>query len=517
MHSDGLSGASWSLDRYPGCSLVIPPWSPPCCYRDFARARRRHRAGGPREAGRGHEPLADAGAASRARRGRRRAARPADRGAPRLRGQDQTRIATAVSEIARNAFKYAGGGRRRVPRRGRDAPAAPPRHGDRRGPGHPHLDGDPRRAAIDRQTGMGLGIVGARRLMDRFDVETAPGQGTTVRLRRSCRAAALVTAATRSAPGRELARPTRADPLEEVQQQNQELLRALDELTHRQDDLAGLNRELEDTNRGVVALYAELDEKADHLRRADELKSRFLSNMSHEFRTPLNSILGLTRLLLTASTAPLTAEQEKQVSLHPQGRAGPLGARQRPARPGQGRGGQDRDAPGGVRGRRPVRRAPRHAAAAPRERVRAARVRGRRAGPPPVHGRGQGVADPAQLHLERAQVHRSAARSASARPGRVEGRPCVFASPTPGIGIAPEDQERIFEEFAQVDQPAAAAREGHGAGPPAVAPARAAPWRRRVRGERAPRRLHVPGHHSPGLRDGRRGPGRARAHLPARP
>jgi signal transduction histidine kinase/DNA-binding response OmpR family regulator len=58
-----------------------------------------------------------------------------------------------------------------------------------------------------------------------------------------------------------------------------------------------LNRELEDTNRGVVALYAELDERADHLRRADELKTRFLSNMTHEFRTPVNSILGLTSLL----------------------------------------------------------------------------------------------------------------------------------------------------------------------------------------------------------------------------
>ena len=57
-----------------------------------------------------------------------------------------------------------------------------------------------------------------------------------------------------------------------------------------------LNRELEETNRGVVALYAELDENAECLRRISELKSRFLSNMSHEFRTPLNSILSLARL-----------------------------------------------------------------------------------------------------------------------------------------------------------------------------------------------------------------------------
>ena len=86
--------------------------------------------------------------------------------------------------------------------------------------------------------------------------------------------------------------------IEEVQKQNQELLRALDELQRKQLELAHLNRELEDTNRGVVALYAELDERADHLRRADDLKSRFLSNMTHEFRTPVNAIIGLCKLML---------------------------------------------------------------------------------------------------------------------------------------------------------------------------------------------------------------------------
>jgi len=102
--------------------------------------------------------------------------------------------------------------------------------------------------------------------------------------------------------------------MDELRDQNQELLRTLDELRARQQELATLNRELDDTNRGVVALYAELDEKADHLRRADEVKTRFLSNMSHEFRTPLNSILALSRILLDRTDGDLTQEQEVQVT-----------------------------------------------------------------------------------------------------------------------------------------------------------------------------------------------------------
>jgi signal transduction histidine kinase len=75
-----------------------------------------------------------------------------------------------------------------------------------------------------------------------------------------------------------------------------------------------LRNELEETNRGVVALYAELDAQAAQLREATELKSRFLAYMSHEFRTPISSIRSITRLLLDRVDGPLTEEQERQVS-----------------------------------------------------------------------------------------------------------------------------------------------------------------------------------------------------------
>jgi signal transduction histidine kinase len=75
-----------------------------------------------------------------------------------------------------------------------------------------------------------------------------------------------------------------------------------------------LREELEETNRGVLALYAELDTQAEQLRLATELKSRFLAYMSHEFRTPINSIRSITRLLLDRVDGDLTTEQERQVN-----------------------------------------------------------------------------------------------------------------------------------------------------------------------------------------------------------
>jgi signal transduction histidine kinase/CheY-like chemotaxis protein len=228
--------------------------------------------------------------------------------------QDQTRIATAVSEIARNAFRYTGGGRVQFVIEGRTAPQVLAIGVLDQGPGIPDLPAI-LAGRYRSSTGMGLGILGARRLMDQFHIQSTPGAGTTVWLRKIFpRRAPLVHADDITRICGELARLTRATPLQEVQFQNQELLRALDALRERQEDLERLNRELEDTNRGVVALYAELDEKADHLRRADEMKTRFLSNMSHEFRTPLNSILALSHLLLSRLDGELSSEQERQIN-----------------------------------------------------------------------------------------------------------------------------------------------------------------------------------------------------------
>ena len=85
------------------------------------------------------------------------------------------------------------------------------------------------------------------------------------------------------------------------------------QLARQQDELSLLQTELDETNKGVVALYAELDENALRLQEAADLKSRFLSYMSHEFRTPLASITSITDILLVGMDGPLSAEQEKQI------------------------------------------------------------------------------------------------------------------------------------------------------------------------------------------------------------
>jgi serine/threonine-protein kinase RsbT len=97
---------------------------------------------------------------------------------------DQTLLATAISEIARNITTYAVNGRGEIvidlvrDARGRPGVRVVARDD---GPGIEDLD----RALTDGYTtggGLGLGLPGARRLVDEFDIDTGPGKGTTVTL-----------------------------------------------------------------------------------------------------------------------------------------------------------------------------------------------------------------------------------------------------------------------------------------------------------------------------------------------
>ena len=98
-------------------------------------------------------------------------------------------------------------------------------------------------------------------------------------------------------------------------EQHSELQALREQLQARETEIDRLTQELAETNRGVLALYAELDDRAQALGLMSETKTRFLSDMSHELRAPLASMINLTRLLLARSDGPLTAEQEYQVTL----------------------------------------------------------------------------------------------------------------------------------------------------------------------------------------------------------
>lgn len=79
--------------------------------------------------------------------------------------------------------------------------------------------------------------------------------------------------------------------------------------------ILSLTAELAEARRGIALLHAELEERAAQLQHAHDIKSHFLSHMTHEFRTPVNSILSLTRFLLDRTDGELTDEQERQIVL----------------------------------------------------------------------------------------------------------------------------------------------------------------------------------------------------------
>jgi len=181
------------------------------------------------------------------------------------------------------------------------------------------ISGVPRSVLTVTADGPRLDLDALGRLVDRVEARDVNG-AATVRLSAAAGPDAWV-------PGVDelelvLASLTRHDTggggpgiLDELRQQNFELLTTLATLREREQELTHLNAELGDTNRAVTALYAELEVQAAELRRRAEANASFLSSLTHELRTPLYAVRGMTEAILRDHEEDLSDGMRQDVTL----------------------------------------------------------------------------------------------------------------------------------------------------------------------------------------------------------
>jgi signal transduction histidine kinase len=236
--------------------------------------------------------------------------------------QDQVKISTAVSEIVRNAHAHAGGGKVDFCLSDKRPPFTFTIMVKDTGGGIKDID-----LVLDEKSEH-AGLKGAKRLVNSMVVETS-GKGTSVRLDKH-----LVLRSLPFSPSEiddlanSLTKLATTSTLDEVHQQNQELLVALEQLSRQQSIVNDLNSELQSKNSEMERLYSEMQLLNDSLEqkvserthqlasardeaiRANELKSQFVANISHEIRTPMSGILGLSELVLMESEGELKETAE---------------------------------------------------------------------------------------------------------------------------------------------------------------------------------------------------------------
>lgn len=193
--------------------------------------------------------------------------------------QSQTRFVTAVSEIARNALKHASGGTASFSLVSEDgAYRLEVAIGDN-GPGISTLD---RILSDQNEVANRKGILAAKNLVHYFDVETG-NKGTQVRLAKKLNSEIASAEETINRWSKSLLTLSDISAIEELQEQNHQLILALAEI-QASKELLSKQQDL-------------LKERTEQLERADRLKASFVANMSHEMRTPLNAIIGISDIL----------------------------------------------------------------------------------------------------------------------------------------------------------------------------------------------------------------------------
>src|SRR5437868_4605133 len=223
----------------------------------------------------------------------------------------QIKITTAVSELTRNIYEYARSGAitLSLAQRGHTSAGLQMTARDD-GPG---ID-DAKLRSIMRgsfrsPSGLGVGLVGTRRLMDEFDIQSRAGEGTRVTVVKWLPPAEAEGTRARVDELRNFLATSEDDSaLEELARQNRDLVQVFGELEEKREQLERLNSRLEESNR-------ELNEANAQLRELSAMKEEFLALTTHDLRSPLTVISGVINFFTSGRLGEMTPEQKNMVSM----------------------------------------------------------------------------------------------------------------------------------------------------------------------------------------------------------
>jgi signal transduction histidine kinase len=222
----------------------------------------------------------------------------------------QIKITTAVSEVTRNIYEYAKSGAimLAVAERGPEGGLLVTARDD--GPGIDEATlRSIMRGTYRSASGLGVGLSGTRKLMDEFDIKTAEGEGTRVSVVKWLPRAAAEALKGRVEELRGLFSVEEDDSaIEELQQQNRDFVAVLSELEEKREQLEQLNEQLEEANR-------ELNEANAKLRELAEMKEEFLALTTHDLRSPLTVISGVISFFTSGRLGKLSPEQQNMVAM----------------------------------------------------------------------------------------------------------------------------------------------------------------------------------------------------------
>ena len=223
----------------------------------------------------------------------------------------QIKITTAVSELTRNVFEYAKAGAITLALAQQDSATGLQITARDDGPG---IDDRTLRAILHgsyRSTsGMGVGLIGTKRLMDAFDVKSSPHEGTRITIIKWLPPSPATDA-------HELARQLRThlsaetddgQQVEDIQQQNRDLIRVLAELEEKREQLEQLNRRLNESNRELNEANAKLHELA-------AMNDEFPALNTYDPRSPLTVISGVISFFTSGRLGELSPEQRKMAQM----------------------------------------------------------------------------------------------------------------------------------------------------------------------------------------------------------